>query len=63
MARQTPTPRNLLRRLRSAPERFAAAAAVYDPALLLALRAARIADERRAARHQTVANSAWTTRA
>jgi hypothetical protein len=32
----------LIRRLRPSPERFAAAAAVHDPSLLLALDAARV---------------------
>jgi hypothetical protein len=40
MTRQHPTLIRLLRKLRPAPERFAAAAAVYDPSLLLYLRSA-----------------------
>jgi hypothetical protein len=39
MTRHHPTPSRLVRRLRPSPERFAAAAAVYDPTLLLQLRA------------------------
>jgi Na+/H+ antiporter NhaA len=38
---------NIVRRLRPAPERFAAAAAVQDPNLLLQYRAARVHEERR----------------
>jgi Na+/H+ antiporter NhaA len=41
MIRQHPTARDLLRRLRPAPERFAAAAALQDPSLLMQARAAR----------------------
>jgi hypothetical protein len=41
MARQHPTPSSLVRRLRPSPERFAAAAALHDPSLLLQLQAAR----------------------
>jgi Na+/H+ antiporter NhaA len=40
MTRQHPTPRRLVRRLRPAPERFAAAAALQNPGLLLQLQAA-----------------------
>jgi hypothetical protein len=40
MTRQHPTPSRLIRRLRPSPERFAAAAAVQDPGLLLRLQAA-----------------------
>ena len=40
MTRQHTTPRRLVRRLRPSPERFAAAAAVQDPGLLLQLQAA-----------------------
>ena len=40
MTRQDPTPRRLARRLRPAPERFAAAAALQNPGLLLQLQAA-----------------------
>jgi hypothetical protein len=41
MTRQHPTAKNLLRRLRPAPERFAAAAALQDPSLLMQAQAAR----------------------
>jgi hypothetical protein len=41
MIRQRLVPRRLVRRLRPSPERFAAAAALHDPNLLLQLRAAR----------------------
>jgi hypothetical protein len=41
MNRQHYTPSRLVRRLWPSPERFAAAAAVYDPGLLLRLQAAR----------------------
>jgi hypothetical protein len=40
MTREHATPKSLVRRLRPAPERLAAAAAVYDPSLLLRLQAA-----------------------
>jgi hypothetical protein len=40
----------LVRRLRPSPERFAAAAALYDPALMLALRAHAPREDRGAAR-------------
>jgi hypothetical protein len=40
MTRPHRTLGRLIRRLRPAPARFAAAAAVHDPSLLLALRAA-----------------------
>jgi hypothetical protein len=40
MTRQHQTPRRLVRRLRPAPERFAAAAALQNPGLLLQLQAA-----------------------
>jgi hypothetical protein len=40
----------IVRRLRPSPERLAAAAAVYDPGLLLALRAGTTALGRRAPR-------------
>ena len=43
MTGQHPTSRRLVRRLRPAPERFAAAAALENPGLLLQLQAA---DER-----------------
>ena len=43
MTGQHPTSRRLVRRLRPAPERFAAAAALQNPGLLLQLQAA---DER-----------------
>jgi hypothetical protein len=39
MTRQHATPRRPVRRLRPAPERFAAAAALQNPGLLLQLRA------------------------
>jgi len=42
MARQHPSPRGLFRWLRPSPEGLAAAAALYDPALLLRLRAERL---------------------
>jgi hypothetical protein len=38
---------SLIRRLRPSPERFAAAAALYDNAPILQLRVARASDERR----------------
>ena len=38
---------SLIRRLRPSPERFAAAAALYDNTPLLQLRVARAGDERR----------------
>jgi hypothetical protein len=41
MTRQHPRFTSFVRRLRPAPERFAAAAALYDPNLLLQLRAAQ----------------------
>jgi hypothetical protein len=41
MTRQHPTVRTLLRRLRPAPERFAAAAALQDPSLLMQAQAVR----------------------
>ena len=41
MTRQHPTPISIIRRLRPSPDRFAAAAAVQDPSLLLQLQAAR----------------------
>jgi hypothetical protein len=40
MTRHHPAFTRLARRLRPSPERFAAAAAVYDPGLLLYLRSA-----------------------
>lgn len=46
MARQHPVLSSLVRRLRPAPERFAAAGAVQDPSLLLQLQAARVRGER-----------------
>ena len=41
MDRHHPALSKLIRRLRPSPERFAAAAAVHDPSVLLALEAAR----------------------
>jgi hypothetical protein len=41
MTRQDATRSSIVRRLRPAPERFAAAAALQSPGLLLQLRAAR----------------------
>jgi hypothetical protein len=46
MARHHSAPTNLIRRLRPSPERFAAAAAVHDPSLLLALEASCLRGER-----------------
>jgi hypothetical protein len=43
MTRTYRTVMSLVRRLRPAPERFAAAAALHDPNLLLQLRATRLA--------------------
>ena len=43
MTRTHHTLTSLVRRLRPAPERFAAAAALHDPNLLLQLRATRLA--------------------
>jgi hypothetical protein len=41
MTRQHPNLSSVIRRLRLAPDRFAAAAALQDPTLLLGLQAAR----------------------
>jgi hypothetical protein len=46
MARQHTARSSLLRRLRPSPDRFAAAAALQDPNLLLQLRAAQSRGER-----------------
>jgi len=46
MTRQHPTLSSVVRRLRPSPERFAAAAALQDPTLLMQLQAARSRDER-----------------
>ena len=46
MIRKHRTPRRLVARLRPAPDRFAAAAAAYDPELLIQLHAARPRRER-----------------
>jgi hypothetical protein len=48
MAHQHPTLTRFARWLRPAPERFAAAAALQDPNLLLRLRAAQAHAQRRA---------------
>jgi hypothetical protein len=53
MARQNTTARSLVRRLRPSAERFAAAAALQDPNLLLQLQAARSHDERPTGRRRT----------
>lgn len=50
MARQHPTLTNLVRRLRPTSVDFAAAAALYDPTLLLPLQAAQQREERPNAR-------------
>jgi hypothetical protein len=48
MTRQSRASTRLARRLRPAPARFAAVAAVHDPSLLMALQAARVDTGRRA---------------
>jgi hypothetical protein len=47
MARHHTTLSSLVRRLRPSPERFAAAAALQDPNLLLQYRAAHVDEEHR----------------
>jgi hypothetical protein len=42
MTRQHPTRSSIIRRLRLSPDRFAAAAALQDPNLLLRLKAAQL---------------------
>jgi hypothetical protein len=58
MTRTHATLSSLVRRLRPSPERFAAAAALQDPSLLLRYRAAHVHEERPPVRRQGALRSA-----